>query len=176
MKKYLAIIIAFYILLLCLTLKEQADAAESVPNIYAGFADHYHYPVIEVPGEEEVKLSDAEMLATLIHFEAGDQNRLCKEYVASACINRLSYWECPDDLKGVIYQKGQYATAKFISSNIYEEEDFDIALDILTNGSKLPEYVIFQHYKNEVSGTSVYCQVGTEVFSYYEEYKDTLAR
>lgn len=54
---------------------------------------------------------DAELIASVVEAEAGNQGYLGMRYVADVILNRIESEEFPNDAEAVIYQKGQFATA-----------------------------------------------------------------
>ena len=95
--------------------------------------------------------SDAEleyytdMLAHLIVGEVEGCDREMKEYVGSVVLNRVKSNKFPESIEDVVFQEGQYSCTW--DGNYYKtpsEEDYEIAKDLLENGSKLPEDVLFQ--------------------------------
>lgn len=89
-----------------------------------------------------------EDLYLLSHVIAGEANYCdydMKLYVGSVVLNRVKSPLFPNTLKGVIFQKGQYQCTW--DGHYYIEptdETKEIAKKLLTEGSALPENVIFQ--------------------------------
>lgn len=94
-----------------------------------------------------VDMDEYYMLAHLINAEAG--STYCSDtliyYVGSVVLNRMKDEDFPNTMEEVIYQKGQY---QCIKNGMYDKEPsercWNIAYDLLLNGSKLPQYVVFQ--------------------------------
>lgn len=86
-----------------------------------------------------------DLLAHLIVGEVGDCDRQMKEYVGSVVLNRAKSEKFPESIEGVIFQEGQYScTWDGNFEKAVTDEDLEIAEDLLLNGSKLPEDVLFQ--------------------------------
>lgn len=101
------------------------------------------------------------LLAHLINAEAGSS--WCKDemlyYAGSVVLNRMKHKDFPNTMHDVIYQKGQYAC---VSNGHINKEPTDrcweIAEDLLVNGSVLPDNVIFQAEFRQGRGTWVIVQ------------------
>lgn len=114
-----------------------------------------------------------EMLYRLSHVICGEVegcDRQMKEYVGSVVINRVNSDSFPDTLGDVIFQQGQYSC---VWDGNYDkvpgEETMEVARDLLENGSKLPDDVVFQAEFIQGSGvyTSLLAPNGvTEYFCY----------
>lgn len=117
--------------------------------------------------QKEVNVEQKEWLAHLIYNEAGSQGRQTMLYVGSVVLNRVRSDRFPNTICGVIHQKGQYSTAH--DARTPSEESYEIAEELLLNGSVLPSKVLFQHWKRPVKGTTEYCHIGNEYFSYSKE-------
>lgn len=120
---------------------------------------------IYVPREEQYYI-DLELLAHLIYSEVGDDGEEAMYYAGSVVLNRIRNHEYPDDLYSVIYQKGQYEVTW--NGGLYKEEPSDIAYevaaDLLEEGSILPEGVIYQAEFKQGSGT--FDIIGNTYFCY----------
>lgn len=99
--------------------------------------------------EKEIKEEDIECLARVINGEAGAD--YCSDtlmtYVGSVVLNRVKSKDFPNTLEEVIFQEGQYACTFDKHKNYYKEPSdraWKIAKDLLTNGSALPEDVVYQ--------------------------------
>lgn len=110
------------------------------------------------------------MLSHIICGEVEDCDKQMKEYVGSVVINRIGSDAFPDTMAEVIFQPGQYAPTW--DGNYYKEpgeETIEVAKDLIENGSKLPEDVVFQAEFIQGSGvyTSLLAPNGvTEYFCY----------
>lgn len=107
----------------------------------------------------EVSEEDIELLAHLLYAEAGS-SWISDEtifYVGSVVLNRVNSDLFPDTLYDVIYQPGQYACTW--DGNIEKEPTercYEIAEELLRNGSVLPENVVFQASFKQGSGVYAY--------------------
>ena len=62
--------------------------------------------------EEEIYLGELELLAQLVHAEAGNQSFEGKYLVAEVVLNRVESPDFPDSITEVIYQDGQFSVTK----------------------------------------------------------------
>ena len=104
---------------------------------------------IEKEIKKEMKEEDIECLARVINGEAGAD--YCSDalmtYVGSVVLNRVKSKDFPNTLEEVIFQEGQYACTFDKNKNYFKEPSeraWKIAKDLLTNGSALPEDVVYQ--------------------------------
>lgn len=120
---------------------------------------------IYVPREEQYYI-DLELLAHLIYSEVGDDGEEAMYYAGSVVLNRIRNHEYPDDLYSVIYQKGQYEVTW--NGGLYKEEPSDIAYevaaDLLEDGSILPEGVVYQAEFEQ--GSDTFKIIGNTYFCY----------
>ena len=112
--------------------------------------------------------SDLYILAHLINGEAGGcewcSDAMCY-YVGSVVLNRVSSDIFPDSIHDVAFQSGQYAcTWDGNYDKPMLERSWTIAEDLLSNGSLLPEGVLYQ--ANFPQGSGVYCQEQNMYFCY----------
>lgn len=169
---------------------EETESAAVECSIYAGLPDYLNnvdYSTIELPvvveevetqvveeaietPEEECSRwsnEDYERLAHLAYCEAGSQGYECMLYVCSVVINRVNSDRYPDTIEEVINQAGQYSVKGYYMNRTPSESAYYAAEEILTNGSYLPDYVLYQHGNGRaVQGTTVYEEINGEVFSY----------
>lgn len=97
--------------------------------------------------EQNVQEDDVELLAHLIYGESGSDR--CSDtlqlYVGSVVLNRVDSDTFPDNLHDVIYQSGQYGCVSDGNFNkTPNERAYKHARLLLTEGSYLPKYVVFQ--------------------------------
>ena len=106
----------------------------------------------------------------LLYAEAGGESDTCIYYVGSVVLNRVKSKKFPNTLMEVIYQKGQYSPTwhGFMSKKVHNKRCYEIAKDLLENGSVLPkdvlgqaDYSIFKRY-----GSKLYAKVDNEYFFY----------
>ncbi len=109
---------------------------------------------------------ELDAFAHLLYAEAGadwvsdDTIRM----VGSVTLNRVFSDWYPDTLLGVIYQSGQYSTAKTMMYKTPTERCYRIAEELLQDGSILPENVVYQ--SQEAQGNGIYCESDGEIFCY----------
>jgi hypothetical protein len=127
--------------------------------------------IVEVttPGDT-VSIEDIDLLAHLIYAEAGSSwiKDETLYYVGSVVLNRVNSDQFPNTLYDVIYQTEpciQYAC--IVDGNIEKEPTprcYEVAEDLLKNGSVLPENVLYQASFKQGSG--VYSYQDTLYFCY----------
>ena len=110
---------------------------------------------------------DYQYLLMIIVGEAQNCSRQEQMYVGSVVLNRMnsSWFPKQNTIKQVATAKGQYACMK--DGNAYKtptETNKEVALELLTNGSVLPENVVFQALFKQ--GNGVYCKIGKTYFCY----------
>lgn len=110
---------------------------------------------------------DYQYLLMIIVGEAQNCSRQEQMYVGSVVLNRLhsSWFPKQNTIKQVATAKGQYAC--MWDGNAYKtptETNKEVALELLTNGSVLPENVVFQALFKQ--GNGVYCKIGKTYFCY----------
>ena len=108
--------------------------------------------------EAVLAIDDVDLLARLIYCEIGSDGHPDEQLynVGSVVMNRVADTRFPDTIRGVIYQPGQYAPA---ISGVLEavtptKRCYTIAADLLANGSRLPESVVWQ--STVPQGTEIY--------------------
>lgn len=157
---------------------ESLNAAEF--GLYAGFteaiqnAETMTEPVEVEESEKEIAKESAniwspedyERMAHLIYAEGGGQGKTCMIYIGSVLLNRVESDRFPDTLKECISQPGQYSVKNWYMDREPSEEAYFVAEYLLTEGSELPDFVLYQHYRRPVAGTTIYTEINGEVFSY----------
>lgn len=117
--------------------------------------------------EKEISERDLYMLAHLINGEAGasyysDKHRL---YVGSVVLNRVESDWYPDTIEEVIFQKGQYAcTWDGNYDREPSESSWEIAEQLLREGSVLPKNVVYQ--AEFTQGSGIYEEIEGSYFCY----------
>ena len=115
--------------------------------------------------EKEVDEDEVNLLAHLIFCESNTLGETGMYYTGSVVLNRVNSDDFPDTLYGVIYQKGQYACVKNGAINKTPNDiSYEIAEDLLLNGSVLPENVVFQ--AEFTQGSGVYTTLGNTYYCY----------
>lgn len=97
--------------------------------------------------------NDLWYLSRVIQAESGYCSQQMQEYVGSVVLNRVADDRFPDTIPEVIEQPGQYSTASFLASQEPTQQVINVAVDLLENGSKLPEDIIYQANFNQGSYT-----------------------
>lgn len=105
------------------------------------------------------------MLAHIIYAEAGNCSYECQLYVGSVVLNRINSPYYPDNMYDVLHQSGQYGP---IWNGSYNKEPnemtWDIAAELLANGSALPPDVLGQTGTPGANGT--YAVIDGVYFNY----------
>lgn len=106
------------------------------------------------------------LLMTIVG-EAQNCSREEQMYVGSVVLNRLNSDLFPKQttIRKVVTAKGQYACFK--DGNAYKtptDTNKEVAMELLKNGSVLPENVVFQALFKQ--GDGVYCQINKTYFCY----------
>jgi len=115
-------------------------------------------PELKLTNEEEISL-----LARLITAETGGTDEYLSYLTGSVVINRMNNPSFPDTLFGVIYQQGQYeCTWNGHIYRPYTDLAWEIAEELLTYGTTIPENCLFQ--AEFVQGKGIYKKVGNTYF------------
>ena len=81
-------------------------------------------------------------------------------------MNRVKSSEWPNSIHDVLYQKGQYSTTKKFFTKELPAEVYDMARDIIVNGTPdVPENVIFQSMQPKL-GRGYWKVINGEYFAY----------
>lgn len=124
-------------------------------------------PTVATVIEEELPYTeeDLDLLSRLLTAEMGSSwvPDVVQLYVGSVVLNRMASDLFPGEtLYDVIYQPGQYSpTWSGAINNTPDERTIENAKRLLTDGSILPENVVFQ--ANFKQGDGVYCEYYDEV-------------
>ena len=80
-----------------------------------------------IKGQDEFTLDEDEMelLAKLVHAEAGNQDQVGKRLVVDVVLNRMMDSSFPDTIGGVIYQSGQFTRP----ATFYTESDMQAVIE-----------------------------------------------
>lgn len=98
---------------------------------------------------------DINLLAEVIYHENWhtDKDHLAAYYTGAVIYNRWKSPNWPDTIKGVIYQKGQYAVVPKLFTEKIPDECYQMAEDILRNGTPdVPANVVYQATFKQGSG------------------------
>lgn len=107
-------------------------------------------------------------LYVMAHVLAGESQNCSDEeqlYVGSVVLNRVAHPEFPNTIKGVVFQKGQYACTR--DGNYYRtptERNWANAKQLLSSGSILPSNVIWQSGSRQ--GKGVYIKTRWHYYCY----------
>lgn len=109
---------------------------------------------------------DLYVLSHIIYAESGGQSWDFQVAVGSVVLNRVKSKKFPNTIKGVVFQKGQYASTWDGNYNkTPNKQSIRVAKYLLKNGSQLPRYVIFQSEFKQAD--RVYKKMGNTYFCYY---------
>ena len=103
--------------------------------------------------------NDLWYLSRVIQAESGYCSQEMQEGVGSVVLNRVASDRFPNSIPEVIEQPGQYSTAAYLASQEPTQEAINVAVDLLENGSKFPEDVVWQ--ANFVQGSYIYKSLST---------------
>lgn len=127
--------------------------------------------VIEIEantGEEQVVTytqEDLDVLAHVICGEAQCYSDTEQLYVGSVVLNRVADPRYPNTIRGVVFQRGQYACTR--DGNYYREptiRNWMNARFLLENGSVLPVNVVYQSGSRQ--GKGVYIRTSRHYYCY----------
>ena len=104
-------------------------------------------------------------LSRVIQAESGYCSKEMMEGVGSVVLNRVADDRFPGTIREVIEQPGQYSTLSWLSSQVPTDECMEVTIDLLENGSKFPEDVVWQ--ANFPQGTSTYKTISTSYSTMY---------
>lgn len=135
------------------------------------YSEYKESSVVETSSsEEEIELNSSNVndddlywLSRIVMQEMGGDwvSDELQQMVASVVMNRVDSEYFPDTIKDVIFQKGQYAGAEYLSGVEPTDKVIKNCKYILENGSILPSNVVFQ--AEFVQGDGVY-------YTYYDKY------
>ena len=108
---------------------------------------------------------DLYILSHIIYAEAGGQSWDFQVAVGSVVLNRVKSKKFPNTIRGVVFQKGQYASTWDGNYNkTPSKQSIKVAKYLLKNGSQLPKYVYFQ--AEFLQSDRVYKKMGNTYFCY----------
>lgn len=115
---------------------------------------------------DEADQDDIDLLARLIFAEANTLSYEAQSYAGSVVINRVNSNSYPNTIEGVIYQSGQYACVSdgHLAKATPTETQYDLAEDLIENGSYIPAKVVYQ--AEFLQGSGLYKQIGNTYFCY----------
>jgi len=139
----------------------QSSGTSSLQSFYDPLSrDDTNYSITE---------DDIYLLACTIFYEEGEpvtpEDELRCYLCGSVIINRMKSPEFPDTVGGVISQEGQYDCIDRVrNEGYYGDIDWEIAEELLTYGTTIPENVVFQAQFTQGSG--IYEHIGNQYFCY----------
>ena len=116
--------------------------------------------------EDEIYLGELELLAQLVHAEAGNQPMEGKYLVAEVVLNRVESDEFPDTISEVIFQDGQFSVAHNgrleKAAWTVDESDYEaVTYAVETHDNK---DVLYFNNCSQVAGTGELFKVGGHWF------------
>lgn len=108
---------------------------------------------------------ELDIMAHLLCGECQTGSVELQKAVGSVVLNRVDHRSYPNDIRSVVFQRGQYACTW--DGNYYRtptERNWEIADWLLRYGSVLPPSVIYQAQFRQ--GHGVYAKIGREIFCY----------
>ncbi len=111
---------------------------------------------------------DVQLVAEVIYHENWytDKDHLAAYYTGAVIYNRWKSPNWPDTIKGVIYQKGQYAVLPKLFTEPIPDECYQMAEDILQNGTPdVPANVVYQSMQSKL-GSGHWKVINGEYFAY----------
>ena len=124
---------------------------------------------VETEAERTYTDEDVWYLSRVIQAESGYCQTEMMEGVGSVVLNRVESDLFPDSIREVIEQPGQYSTLSWLSQQTPTDEVMEVTYDLLDNGSKYPDDVIYQ--ANFVQGSGIYKTLSTSYSTMYFCYK-----
>lgn len=115
--------------------------------------DHKHYIELLIKAWEQRhqemlrREEDIKLLAEVIYWENWwtDKDKLAAYYTGAVVMNRVNSPAWPNTVKEVLYQKNQYSTTKYFYTKELPEEVYEMARNIIENGTPdVPYDVVYQ--------------------------------
>lgn len=105
---------------------------------------------------------DVELIARTVQAEAGNQDFTGKRMVAAVILNRVESKTFPDDVEGVLSQKNQFSTFRYLNSIKATDEDIlAVQMEII---SRSDAEIMFFRTGRFGTGSAV-AKVGDHYFS-----------
>jgi N-acetylmuramoyl-L-alanine amidase len=137
--------------------------------------------IVELPTEKMVELADAEtieeiaeqdfqadlqLLACLVHAEAGNQDMTGKRLVVDTVLNRVADPRFPNTISGVIYEKNQFSpvTNGALADAYYTVTDEDFQAVAMELSDQIDYSILYFTAEGYGYGTPVY-KYGDHYFS-----------
>ena len=92
--------------------------------------------VDQAPEVKEPILTDSELIAMVVHAEAGNQPMIGRVAVASVVLNRCDYW-------GLTVESVVYAKNQFVIANSYTESDMRAVEIAMNNRDLFPDNLLY---------------------------------
>ena len=153
--------------------KENATKYSGVVSEISDMSNMSEYDLIieenevqEVGQENEIVVDENEvdLLARAIYNECGILGDEAMYLCGCVIINRINSDLFPNTLYNVLYQKGQYQiTTNGMINRPANDSAYTIARELLTNGSTIPQSVLFQSqfrqgsYTYKIIGNTYFC-------------------
>lgn len=110
-----------------------------------------------------ISAEDEELLIRTVQAEAGNQNLTGRRLVAAVILNRVENAEFPDSVKGVLSQKGQFATyGKLSSARSTWKDELAVQMEM---EERINRSVLFFSCGNYIPNTSELMKYGDHYFS-----------
>jgi spore germination cell wall hydrolase CwlJ-like protein len=136
------------------------NAKEWITGILLGiiFSILLAVKVMAAPVSDE----DVELIARTVQAEAGNQDFTGKRMVAAVILNRVESKTFPDDVEGVLSQKNQFSTFRYLNSIKATDEDIlAVQMEII---SRSDAEIMFFRTGRFGTGSAV-AKVGDHYFS-----------
>lgn len=136
------------------------NAKEWITGILLGiiFSILLAVKVMAAPVSEE----DVELIAKTVQAEAGNQDFTGKRMVAAVILNRVESQTFPDDVEGVLSQKNQFSTFRYLNSIKATDEDvLAVQMELISRSD--PEVMFFR--TGRFGTGSAVAKVGDHYFS-----------
>lgn len=116
----------------------------------------------------EYKRESIDLLARVAYKENWytDKDKLTARWTMGVVLNRVKSEQYPNTVKEVLFQKGQYSTAKDLFKDDPPEECYEMARDVWENGvPEMPDNVLFQSQQPKL-GRGHWKVLNGEYFAY----------
>ncbi|SDB15005.1 cell wall hydrolase [Eubacterium oxidoreducens] len=111
------------------------------------------------------KQSDIDIMAHVLMAEAGGESKECLYAVGSMIVNRMNDSYYHGTLEEVIYRKGQFeCTWNGAIEKTPTDLCYEVAKDVLTNGSTIPENVVYA--AEFLQGSGLWKEIDGMMFCY----------
>lgn len=149
---------------LIMILRSAREAGTTMKNIFFIMAEREAKAEAAKEAKVMERQEDINLLAEVMYHENHCNGKRAMELTGSVVLNRVADPDYPDTVRAVLYQKGQYATVKSFYTERIPDYVYDIAEDLIDNGSKAPSNVVFQAMFKQ--GTGIYEKIKTDYFCY----------